>query len=282
MFVPESGLLQNSCTFFHTPSNMAKDMFFYLICAGHFFCSKNYCVKRNNYNSYLLMYVKAGSGTIHYDSKVFTVNENEVVILNCYKPHAYSSNNWETYWIHFDGNVSDKFFNLLYERLGCVISLKNSLIIPQYLSLIIEDLKSEKLANEPRISCYIQQMLTELLLISSFTNDDGIKRNDSTILNAINYIQINYKNKITLEELSSSVNMSPFYFSRLFKKETGYSPYEYIIITRINEAKKLLKNSNLLIKEIAFMIGFNSESNFVTCFKSHTNLSPKEFRETPF
>ena len=98
------------------------------------------------------------------------------------------------------------------------------------------------------------------------------------LADAISYINDNYKNKITLEQLSSTVNMSPFYFSRMFKKETGYSPYEYIIIVRINEAKRLLKGSDLLIKEIAYRVGFNSESRFVTSFRKNTELSPTEFR----
>jgi AraC-like DNA-binding protein len=124
-------------------------------------------------------------------------------------------------------------------------------------------------------------MLTELLLLSSSINLEEAASDDNPIIIATSHIKHNYKNKITLEELSSRVNLSPFHFSRVFKKETGYSPYEYIQITRINEAKKLLKGSNLLIKEVAFATGFNSESSFVTSFKKHTKLTPKNFRNTP-
>lgn len=279
MHTYEKGVLKNSCTFFHTPSNMAKTMFFYLKCAGHFFCSSDYLVKRDNYNSYLLMYIRKGHGKVCYDNKTYLVKENDVIILNCYNQHMYTANQWETLWIHFDGNMSKEYFDTLFERSGCIFPLGNSSIISEYLSKIIDSFKNNECLNEPLVSCSIQRMLTELLLLSSSSYYNSMK---NPVTMAIDYINSHYGDKINLEDLSSLVNMSPFYFSRKFKKETGYSPYEYIIMTRINEAKKLLKGTKLLIKEISFRVGFNSETNFVTCFRSHTNLTPTEFRDTPF
>lgn len=89
------------------------------------------------------------------------------------------------------------------------------------------------------------------------------------------------KEKLTIEKLAAYVNISPFHFSRIFKKETGYSPYEYIIKTRIDKAKTLLKKTKLGIKEIAFEVGFNSEANFSNTFHMNVNMTPKEFRNTP-
>ena len=122
-------------------------------------------------------------------------------------------------------------------------------------------------------------MLAELLLISSNLIQE---KNDkpNAVLESINYIQNNYHRKISLDELARYVCISPFYFSRIFKKETGYSLYEYITMVRLNHAKTLLKTTDILIKEIAFTVGFNSESNFVTCFKGHVNITPNKFRNT--
>jgi AraC family transcriptional regulator len=281
MYIKAPGVLENSSTFFHTPSNMARAMFFYLKCAGHFFCSKDYNVKRDNYHSYLLMYIKSGQGLVTYDNKTFTIKANELVLLDCNKPHSYSSENWESLWIHFDGNMSKEYFDLIYDSFGCIFSIKDKTLIPNCLSNILDTFTSNKNMNEPLLSCHIQRMLTELLLLSSSSYNDNLGNSVNPITLATTFIQDNYKNKITLEELSSRVNLSAFYFSRLFKKEMGYSPYEYILMTRINEAKKLLKGSSLLIKEIAFATGFNSEASFVTSFKKHNNLTPTDFRDTP-
>jgi AraC-like DNA-binding protein len=281
MYTKETGVLNNSSIFFHTSSSIAKSLFFYLKCAGHFYCSEGYNVKRDNYDSYLLMFIKSGHGVVTYENKTYSVNSNDVVLLDCHKPHCYSTEDWESLWIHFEGNVIKDFFNLLYDSYGCVYSLGNKPKIYDYLQKILEDFHNNSTINEALISCYIQDMLTELLLLSSSINLEETASADNPIIIATSHIKHNFKNKITLEELSSRVNLSPFHFSRVFKKETGYSPYEYIQITRINEAKKLLKGSNLLIKEVAFATGFNSESSFVTSFKKHTKLTPKNFRNTP-
>lgn len=281
MHVNEKGVLENSEAYFHTPSSLAKSLFFYFICAGHFYCDDKYSVKRNNYNSYLLMYIKDGEGQIFFDQKAFQAKANDVVLLNCHEPHAYTTKKWETYWIHFDGNMSKEFFDLLYSRYGVVFPLNGSIIIPKYLKEIIEDYQNSKIPNEALVSCYIQRMLTELLLISSETNAaDDLKSNQ--IQDAINFIRLNYKDKLTINTISQHASMSPFHFSRVFKKETGYSPYEYLTMIRLNKAKTLLKSTKMSIKEIANEVGYNSESNFVTNFKEHNKMTPTEFRKTSF
>jgi AraC family transcriptional regulator len=257
-------------------------MFFYLISAGQFFCDENYLVKRDNFNSFLLMYVKDGHGNVCFHNKTYNLKTNDLVLLNCYHPHIYyTTKKWEIWWVHFDGNVSRQYWELLYDRFGCVFSLEDSPIIPKYLSTILNTFKESKIPDEPMVSCYFQRILTELLSISSKTGKQRPNR-VNPVMDAVTYIENNYRTKISLRDLSAQVNTSPYHFTRIFKKETGYTPYEYIIKVRINHAKTLLKKTDLLIKEIAFEVGFSSESNFVNSFRSHVNLTPNDFRKTPF
>jgi AraC-like DNA-binding protein len=281
MYTIEKGVLKPSEIYFHTPGNLAKSMFFYLVSAGHFYCDGNYHIERNDFNSYLLMYVKEGEGTVCYNGKSYIAKAGDAVLLNCHRPHKYLTGGWETLWFHFDGNVSDEYFQLLYNKCGCVIPLGSTELIPRYLNMLLNSFLSEKIINEPLISCYIQRMLTELILISSeYTEKNQVLANP--VLSAINFIYENYKNKIGLHDLSALACISPFYFSRQFKKETGYTPYEYIIMVRINHAKTLLRTTELRVKEIAFDTGFGSEANFVTCFKDRVGVTPSEFRAIPF
>lgn len=281
MKVFEKGVLENSEAFFHTPSSMAKSLFFYFICAGHFYCNEKYYVKRNNYNSYLLMYIKDGSGQIFFDNKTYQAKKNDVVLLNCHMPHAYTTKKWETYWIHFDGNTSKNFFDLLYSRCGVVFTLNDSIIIPKYLSEIIKDFEKSKAPNEAIVSCYLHRMLTELLLMSS---ESSVSKDlcKNQIQDAINYMRLHYRDKLMLSDIASYASMSQYHFSRMFKKETGYSPYEYLTMIRLNKAKTLLKTTNLNIKEIANEVGYNNESNFIINFKEHTKMTPAEFRKMSF
>lgn len=280
MFIPEKGLLKNSNTYFHTPSKIAKSTFFYMLYAGEFFCDGNYRVERDNYHNYLIMYVKEGCGSVVFDQKIYTAKTNDVIFLNCHEPHAYYTDaGWNTVWIHFDGNTTRMFFELLYNRFGVILPLGNSNVIQRNLSIIIDRLKESKPLPESVFSYYIHRMLTEMILLSSDYPEEATKPNP--ILEAISYIETKYTEKISINELASYVNISPYYFSRVFKKETGYSPYEYIIKTRIDKAKELLKKTPMSIKEVAFNVGFNDESNFVDTFHRIVKYTPKEFRSTP-
>lgn len=281
MRVSEKGVLEESEYFFFTPSNLSKSLFFHLICTGKFFCDHDYYVQRDRYNSYLLMYIVKGQGTICYNDKIYTAKENDLVILNCYSPHRYyTDTGWTMLWLHYDGNISKQLFDLIYDRLGCVIPLSNCIIIPKYMNMILEGAR-KCTVSEPLMSCYIQRMLIELLM---FSYDFSLQKPDRSdpVVEAIAFIETNFKEKLNLKVISSYVNMSLFHFARTFKKDTGYSPYEYVAKIRINHAKMLLKKTTLQIKEIALECGFTTESNFVVNFRNNVGITPREFRNTPF
>jgi AraC family transcriptional regulator len=261
---------------------MAGSMFFYPIFAGDYICDKNYHVKRDTFKCFLLMYIKNGSGVVKYNEKTFSANSNDVILLDCHHPHEYyTKSGWETIWIHFDGNVSQQFFEAIYSHAGCVLPLGGSTVIPKYLNLILNGFKTFNLVPEPIVSCYIQRMLTDMLL-ASLNTSQKMHDTPNPINNALDYIKANCSEKLTINQLASLVNISPYHFSRLFKKETGYAPYEYVIKTRIDRAKTLLKTTLLNISEIAYEVGFNSESNFVRTFHSDVGITPSEFRSIPF
>ena len=70
--------------------------------------------------------------------------------------------------------------------------------------------------------------------------------------------------------------MSPYYFSRLFKQSTGLSPYQYIIQSRVDRAKRLL-DQGLAIADIAYSVGFASQSHLNRHFKRLVGVTPKAF-----
>lgn len=281
MYLPEKGVLSNSNIYFHTPSNTAKSAFFYLKSAGEFFCNGDYRVERETFHSYLIMYIKSGNGNVVVNNRNYQAHANDAVILDCHQPHLYYTNTgWETLWVHFDGNSSKSFFELISNRAGVVIPMGETLAVHRCLSMIIGGFKDNRPLDEVIISCHIHRMLAEMLLISSNNSDYEVDR-INPVLDAISYIHKNFSSRITLNDLAGYIKMSPFHFSRKFKKETGYSPYEYIIKTRIDNAKTLLKKTKLNIKEIAYAVGFNSESNFVNTFHQSVSLTPNDFRNTP-
>ena len=103
------------------------------------------------------------------------------------------------------------------------------------------------------------------------------KKINRVIIDAKQFIQENFSNEITLEEVSKSVCVSPHYFSRLFKEETSENFIEYLTKIRIEKAKELMKTSNLSIKEICFKIGYADPNYFSHIFKKIEKLTPSEY-----
>ncbi|MDY6897579.1 MAG: AraC family transcriptional regulator [Cyanobacteriota bacterium] len=95
----------------------------------------------------------------------------------------------------------------------------------------------------------------------------------------IDYIQAYLDRDLSLNQLASSVQMSPHYFSRLFKETTGFTPHQYVINCRIERAKNLLKQGKLSIAEIAKEVGFVDQSHLHRYFKRKVGITPKQFSQ---
>ena len=108
---------------------------------------------------------------------------------------------------------------------------------------------------------------------SSLTNEEKIVDKVSK------YIDDNMDKMLKLEELASICNLSPGYFSRVFKKETGKTVITYINEKKVERAKKLLKESKEPIINISLDLGFDDCGYFIRVFKKITGLTPKAFRE---
>lgn len=101
----------------------------------------------------------------------------------------------------------------------------------------------------------------------------------SVIEKAKMYIDENYKKDISLDDVSRIVDISPYYFSKLFKEETGENFIEYLTNIRIENAKKLLSNRELSIKYICANTGYGDPNYFSRIFKKSVGMTPTEYRE---
>jgi AraC family transcriptional regulator len=95
---------------------------------------------------------------------------------------------------------------------------------------------------------------------------------------AIQYIDDNLREDLTLSALSTAVSLSPGHFAHAFREATGVSPHRYILERRVECAKALLRHSDLTITEIASQVGCSSHSHFTVLFHRVTGSTPREFR----
>lgn len=100
MDVVSKEILPPSKIYFHTCSALAREIFFFPLCTGHFYCAKGYEVDRGRYDSFLLIYVVAGKGYVYDGAQRLEVSAGEFVLVDCYQPQHYGTDDsWEIYWL---------------------------------------------------------------------------------------------------------------------------------------------------------------------------------------
>jgi len=128
----------------------------------------------------------------------------------------------------------------------------------------------------------LAQIITISLLraVSDTAASQPVQQQPKDIGPAICFIQNNYNTPITLDDLAHQVNYSKYYFTKVFKRETGMSPFDYITSFRLEKAKELLTTTSATITEICLQCGFQNSSHFATVFKRSTGLCPTNYRQT--
>ncbi|MEM8829938.1 MAG: AraC family transcriptional regulator [Cyanobacteria bacterium P01_G01_bin.19] len=96
----------------------------------------------------------------------------------------------------------------------------------------------------------------------------------------LDYVDANLAQKISLADLANLIDLSSFHFSRMFERSLGIPPYQYLNQQRIEYAKQLLKQTDLLITDIALECGFSSHSHFGKTFKQMVGTTPKQYKKS--
>lgn len=275
-------ILPESDYYIHIASIEAKETLFYPTFVGHFFYEKGYRLSRLSYDSFLLILVEEGSMQLELDDSIVKATKNQVILVDCFTYHAYfTTEECEVKWIYFNGTMARKYYDMIKNKNGNVITPEPVSQISTSFELIYKSLKEKQCLSEARASETITHILTDLLCVRTLNEKQQClceKMNE-----VVSYILNHYKEDIMLEDMAEKANLSPYYFTRVFKAVTGYTPHEYLLITRMNAAKFLLHDTQASVKETCFSVGFTNESNFCTSFKKIVGVTPSEYKnDKPF
>jgi AraC family transcriptional regulator len=149
---------------------------------------------------------------------------------------------------------------------------------------ILLTLKQELISGGINTHLFVDQLKTTLVahLLRSYgvqkaqiaTYADGLPRYKLNQL--LDYIEAHLDWNLELEDLAQQVDMSQFYFSRLFKQSLGITPHQYVIQQRVERAKQLLRQGELSLVEVALECGFANQGHLNRHFKRLTGTTPKE------
>lgn len=215
------------------------------------------------------------------NSNVATLSyKNSTRIINPGEVHCGDSNSWK--YTNFYPTIellTDIYEQIFFEKK-----------IPLFTEHIIEDINLYNLLYEFFISAYENEdsFKTETNLINALayliknysnkTKSYEPKFDDKKILkNSIEYIKDSIETNLTLDELALNSNLSKYHYLRVFKKNVGVTPHQYIMIQRVQKAKELiLKGVNL--NEVGIEVGFSDQSHFIRNFKKINGYLPSQLK----
>lgn len=170
--------------------------------------------------------------------------------------------------INFEKITDNEFIN-------SHLFIANAVEYVEPLKNILDEFSTQKIYYQENCSGILKTLLTLLHRHSLRTSDNSV----DAVSKVLAYIKANYEKPITNQLLSEITSYHENHLNRLFLNHTGTTIHKYILSIRINEAKKLLLNTNLPLLTIAEKVGFNSNTYFSNYFKQAEGMSPTEFRK---
>lgn len=259
-------------------SDYAKQNYLYVQSFGLMHADASFYTKRKDYASYLIIFTYEGQGFLNYEGKEYILQPGDGFIIDCKKPHYYRTegSHWFHSILHFNGNPMQAFQKVYTDIVKFTFDS-----IEQYNNLLIKLLKiyiSAPAQMELQISAGLYYFLTQIVMIVTLKN--VVEYEAEQNMNKIaDYIEKHYNSQLSLDSLSKYIGLSKYHMIREFKKHKGYTPYEYLIRVRLEQAKSLLRNTSYPIATIAEMVGINDLNNFNYLFKKHEMITPGTYRK---
>lgn len=238
-------------------------------------------------NHYLFHYVISGTGTLlannaKEETVTYPIKSGQGFMIFPGQITTYYADSilpWEYTWIEFDGLRVKEALNLTDLSMNSPVYRSHS-----------RDLR-EKLQEE---MLYIAQhgkespfhLIGHLYLFFDYLTQSSkstklvqsSKMSDYYIKEAIHYIEQNFQNNITIEEIAALCGINRSYFGKIFRKAIGRSPQEFLMNYRMVKATELLKLTSLSIAEIGCAVGYENQLHFSRAFKTIYGVSPREWR----
>lgn len=238
-------------------------------------------------NHYLFHYVISGAGTLHAtgsngQTTTYQIKSGEGFLISPKQVTTYFADEhhpWEYAWLEFDGLRVKEALELAGLSMDHPVYHSNA-----------RDLSAE-LRNE---MLYIAQhshmpalhLIGHLYLFldcltrssASRTMVQSGKLQDYYVKEAITFVEQNFQNNISVEDIAAFCNLNRSYFGKIFRNAIGKSPQEFLISYRMTKASELLKLTELSIKDISNAVGYPSQLHFSRAFKNVYGMSPRQWR----
>ena len=237
-------------------------------------------------NHYLFHYVISGTGTLMSDdsagrTNTYQVRSGQGFMIFPKQINTYIADEklpWEYAWVEFDGLKAKESL----EMAG--LTMDSPIYHPGARDLSLE-LKNEMLYIAQHSDQSPFHLIGHLYLMLDYLTRSSSKRliqtgkiRDFYIKEAISFIEQNFQNDISVEDIAGFCNLNRSYFGKIFRDTLGKSPQEFLISYRMSKAAELLKLTELSVGDISSAVGYLNQLHFSRAFKKIYGISPRQWR----
>ena len=238
-------------------------------------------------NHYLFHYIISGTGTLMADNikgetQTYSIKSRQGFLIFPGQITTYIADQnlpWEYVWIEFDGLRVKEAIDLTELSVNTPVYHSHSKDLREQLMnemlYIVHHAKESPfhlIGHLYLFLDYLTQSAKSTKLVQSS------KMSDYYIKEAINYIEQNFQNNITIEDIAAVCGINRSYFGKIFRNSIGRSPQEFLMNYRMVKATELLKLTSLSIAEIGSAVGYENQLHFSRAFKTIYGISPREWR----
>ncbi|MDE5859765.1 MAG: AraC family transcriptional regulator [Oscillospiraceae bacterium] len=242
-----------------------------------------YYVKRpEGYHWSQILYSAKGIGCLKYDSQTLNLTEGYYFFLPAGYPHEYFpvSDSWDVRWIAFDGYACGHILSELNMTRPIVRKADDRGTLQRLYSKMFVAQKNDKVYGDYSCSGFVYQYIMEFYRIAHDKNMSGGNDRSNILMPVLNYIDDNFRSDFPLTVLAEKAGVSSQHLCRIFKETMNVRPMEYLTRRRLQEAKRLLTETDISVADIGFQTGFSDAGYFSTVFRKYEGVSPVEYRKS--
>ena len=246
-----------------------------------------------------IYYVIEGEAQLHLPEHDITLRPGYMYIIPAYTVHSYECHGkFVHYYLHiYEGFKNDMNLQEIYELPTEVDGSETTAHLFEYLCSRLPDARlphsnpnsyDTSAQTSGYVKRYMKMALWEkmelrgamLIIMSHFIRQASLRvwTKDERMKRVLEYIHTHISDSIDIEQLANIGCVTKSYFIKLFKREFGDSPVQYINKKKVERAQLLLFTTDKAVKEVAYTLGFSDENYFIRLFRKTTDTTPQEYR----
>lgn len=248
-----------------------------------YFCGREQCEPSHSYGpmmrtQYLFHYVVRGKGIFRTKNTVHRLSAGQGFMIFPDQVTYYEADRddpWEYIWIGFDGTDAAQIVsNVGFTEKACIFKGEPDGRLEGLLTKLLECFKTDQNDKYNILGLFYSAMA-----FFQHNTEAQIRSDRGYVEKALDYIHHNYAYRIKIEDIARYVGLDRTYLFKLFVKNVGVAPQEYLIRYRLDHAAGMLTQTKLSTTQIAYSCGFRDSPSFCKHFKARYQISPLAYRK---